>query len=265
MAVLLRSATVLQANLEHLNELRFGDQTMTSMSLDIGRHTVFGEDTSLAVPALLTVIGVAFLGTAVMLSLPSGETPTPAPGPTPPKLAANPRADDDQNTGTEASEPDPNKEPVEKDTEDVEIVVDDGAPIEEPSPVPKPAEDPDTCAPGFAVSFNEGWVKPQRPMAHEVHAMMQWLREHRRARLLIDGHSDSGGNPDFNLKLSYKRAHAIKRLFDRAGLPGDRVTPRAFGEYQPLTEIPTVDDRQRRVWVHVDGHPTCSQLNEKEQ
>ena len=64
----------------------------------------------------------------------------------------------------------------------------------------------------------------------------------------IEGHSDSSGGEDANLKLTEKRANAFKKyLVEQCGAPEERLTTVGFGETAPIvTEIDTSSKAKNR-------------------
>ena len=64
----------------------------------------------------------------------------------------------------------------------------------------------------------------------------------------IEGHSDSSGGEDANLKLTEKRANAFKKyLVEQCGAPEESLTTFGFGETAPIvTEIDTSSKAKNR-------------------
>ena len=50
------------------------------------------------------------------------------------------------------------------------------------------------------------------------------------SRLVVSGHTDSRGNPEYNRKLSMRRAEATRAALVDAGVPADRIEIQGFGE-----------------------------------
>ena len=76
------------------------------------------------------------------------------------------------------------------------------------------------------------------------------LQRHEQMRIAIEGHTDSQGADDYNLKLSERRAAAVVAfLVAEYGIEGDRLTSAGFGETVPATSNDTKEGRQqnRRV------------------
>jgi OOP family OmpA-OmpF porin len=67
----------------------------------------------------------------------------------------------------------------------------------------------------------------------------------------IRGYTDSTGTPEYNQKLSERRANAVKDYLEAHGVPSGVVTAQGFGEEKPLASNATKEGRaeNRRVTV----------------
>ncbi len=63
---------------------------------------------------------------------------------------------------------------------------------------------------------------------------MEWLRKWTSTRVLVEGHCDNRGTPEYNLALGEQRAAAVRDYLVSLGLPADRVTIVSKGEEQPF-------------------------------
>ena len=74
-------------------------------------------------------------------------------------------------------------------------------------------------------------------------------------KLEIDGYTDSTGTPEFNQKLSDKRAGNVRDFLVSQGLPINNVVARGFGPADPVASNSTAAGRQqnRRVELVVSG------------
>lgn len=62
-------------------------------------------------------------------------------------------------------------------------------------------------------------------------------------KLLIEGHTDSKGSSEYNLRLSNQRATALKKYLVHKGVSSDRVETKGFGESQPIESNKTAKGR----------------------
>ncbi|MCH2547970.1 MAG: OmpA family protein, partial [Alphaproteobacteria bacterium] len=58
--------------------------------------------------------------------------------------------------------------------------------------------------------------------------------------VILNGHADRSGTPEYNLQLSKKRAEAVKAALIERGIPAERIQYYAFGETD--NRIPTKDN-----------------------
>ena len=63
--------------------------------------------------------------------------------------------------------------------------------------------------------------------------------------VLVEGHTDSRGNDDYNLELSMKRVRQIERLMLEIGVPADRISVIGYGESMPSYDNNTDEGRQK--------------------
>lgn len=75
------------------------------------------------------------------------------------------------------------------------------------------------------------------------------LAKYPKAKVQIEGHTDSQGADAANQALSQKRADAVKRYLSTHGVAADRMTAIGFGEAQPIADNNTATGRaiNRRV------------------
>jgi outer membrane protein OmpA-like peptidoglycan-associated protein len=73
--------------------------------------------------------------------------------------------------------------------------------------------------------------------------------------LAVEGHTDSTGTQEINMKLSDQRANAVRDFLIQEGLSADTLTARGFGEDVPVADNSTAAGRQknRRVEIIVSG------------
>jgi outer membrane protein OmpA-like peptidoglycan-associated protein len=71
----------------------------------------------------------------------------------------------------------------------------------------------------------------------------------------VEGHTDSVGGDDYNMKLSENRANAVRSYLVEQGVSRDGVNARGFGKTMPVADNATAAGRQmnRRVELVVSG------------
>jgi len=77
------------------------------------------------------------------------------------------------------------------------------------------------------------------------------LNEYNKTVVLIDGHTDSKGSDDYNLKLSDRRAKSVSDYLDGAGVSSSRLGTRGFGESKPVSNNDTDQGRKQNRRVEV--------------
>jgi outer membrane protein OmpA-like peptidoglycan-associated protein len=65
---------------------------------------------------------------------------------------------------------------------------------------------------------------------------VRYLKDHDDVRVEIQGHTDSKGSDDYNMKLGTRRAESVKTFLGSQGIHADRVSTRSFGETQPVAD-----------------------------
>ncbi|MCC6557213.1 MAG: OmpA family protein [Polyangiaceae bacterium] len=65
----------------------------------------------------------------------------------------------------------------------------------------------------------------------------------------VQGHTDDGGDAEFNLKLSQERADAVMNWLIKAGVPKEKLTAKGYGFERPLGDnrVKTGRQKHRRV------------------
>lgn len=78
----------------------------------------------------------------------------------------------------------------------------------------------------------------------------RFLKEHPKAMISVEGHTDSVGPEEYNMKLSQERAASVRQyLIDNFSVDPNRITATGFGQSKPIATNDTPEGRQqnRRV------------------
>jgi outer membrane protein OmpA-like peptidoglycan-associated protein len=103
-----------------------------------------------------------------------------------------------------------------------------------------------------------------RPGAREKLAKVSGIiLAHPGLQIEVDGHTDSVGGDDYNMKLSENRANAVRSYLVAQGISADAVTSKGFGKTEPVADNGTATGRQmnRRVELVVSGDILGSSLS----
>ncbi|MET0292969.1 MAG: OmpA family protein [Steroidobacteraceae bacterium] len=84
-----------------------------------------------------------------------------------------------------------------------------------------------------------------------VERLADFMRDRPAYQLLVEGHTDSRGDEQYNLTLSEKRADAVRSALVSRGIAGERVRVKALGESYPVAENESAAGRQQNRRVEV--------------
>lgn len=100
--------------------------------------------------------------------------------------------------------------------------------------------------------FNSSVVKPGA--YPEIDRLARILREYPDTKIRIEGHTDNIGSEEYNLRLSQRRAEAVRDLLVAKGVSPSRITAIGYGESRPKASNDTSYGRQlnRRVEIFIE-------------
>ena len=88
------------------------------------------------------------------------------------------------------------------------------------------------------------------------------IQAHPGLNLAIEGHTDTTGSADFNMKLSQQRGDAVREFLISQGLSPDIITAKGMGQDNPVADNSTAAGRKmnRRVEIIVSGEVIGAKL-----
>ena len=140
------------------------------------------------------------------------------------------------------------------------------APIAKPEVKPEPPKKPAVMnlASTELFEFNKAVLTQDArvKLDSEVVAKLKDLKDVR--YIIVNGHADRLGSPQYNQRLSEKRAEAVRAYLVSKGVDAGKVETLGFGKTLPVKACPDQKDRKgliacladnRRVVVEVQGTP----------
>lgn len=100
---------------------------------------------------------------------------------------------------------------------------------------------------GILFDVNKSTIKPESMGA--LNEIAKLMKAHNDLKFEIDGHTDSDGNDDANMKLSQSRADAVKEQLVKLGIDENRLATKGFGESKPIDKNDNAEGKanNRRV------------------
>ena len=103
------------------------------------------------------------------------------------------------------------------------------------------------------ILFNSGKATFKEGVTEKLDGIVKIMQEFPKAEFIIEGHTDSTGSSSLNLKLSEKRAIAVRDYLVDNGIATTRLEAKGFGEGNPIDTNDTRAGRanNRRVEIKV--------------
>lgn len=112
------------------------------------------------------------------------------------------------------------------------------------------------------LNFDTGRADIKPAFAQEIQKVAEFMRRYPTTRVVIEGHTDNIGKPDFNQSLSERRAQAVAQSLVRDhGVAADRVQSVGYGLSRPIADNRTAEGRamNRRVTAEISETVTRTQ------
>lgn len=126
-------------------------------------------------------------------------------------------------------------------------------PAPPPAPVVKGPPPPATAARKLVFRVNFDFDKynirsDARPILDEAVTI---LKEEDAEVIIAEGHTDSIGTDQYNMRLSTRRANAVRDYLVKQGISASRITIKAYGETRPVATNDTADGRAQNRRVEI--------------
>ena len=86
---------------------------------------------------------------------------------------------------------------------------------------------------------------------NEIKRISDVLKKYSDREIRISGYTDSSGRPDYNRKLSRRRARSVLKTLRKLGIPGKNMSYKGFGEANPIAPNTTRAGRARNRRVEI--------------
>ncbi len=91
--------------------------------------------------------------------------------------------------------------------------------------------------------FDKAVIKPE--YKNKLQKVADFMTKYRDTSTVIEGYTCSMGPAGYNLKLSARRAQAVKDFLVRAGVSANRLAIKAYGETKPIADNATEAGREK--------------------
>ena len=105
------------------------------------------------------------------------------------------------------------------------------------------------------VQFEKGKAIVKPEYSDDIKKIADVMKKHSNLNILVEGHTCNLGRKEYNLKLSQRRAEAVKAfLVNKYGIDSDRIATKGFGFSRPIADNKTKAGREknRRIEASID-------------
>lgn len=118
---------------------------------------------------------------------------------------------------------------------------------------------------GILFQFNSADLQPEART--NIENLAKTLKKYKDTNILVEGHTDSVGTADYNMKLSDRRAQSVATFAESLGVDPSRFTVKGYGFTQPVATNSTPEGRQqnRRVEVAIMANDDLKKAAERNE
>lgn len=102
--------------------------------------------------------------------------------------------------------------------------------------------------------FNQAELKDES--ISDLEYLQDYLQNRANVNVILEGHTDDVGTPEYNMKLSKDRADAVKAWLVKNGISAKRIDTKGYGMTKPLVKDNTEEARamNRRVEIKIKAN-----------
>lgn len=101
------------------------------------------------------------------------------------------------------------------------------------------------------VLFETGKARLLSGATRAIEKLAHFLSQNPERKVLIEGHTDNVGSVTYNLDLSLRRAEAVEKALQNAGIEQERIVIKGYGEQYPVAANTTAVGRQQNRRVEI--------------
>jgi outer membrane protein OmpA-like peptidoglycan-associated protein len=101
------------------------------------------------------------------------------------------------------------------------------------------------------LKFKQGSADLELDSTQNLNELIEHLTQNSQLNIQINGHTDSVGSADSNLRLSQARADSVAGYLAQQGIPLHRIKALGYGEQMPLADNQLEQGRQRNRRVAI--------------
>lgn len=113
------------------------------------------------------------------------------------------------------------------------------------------------------VLFDTGESTLAASASVNIDKIADFMKAYPERRAVVEGHTDSMGDEDFNMDLSRDRAYAVRQALAARGISTSRITTEGLGESKPVASNDTSNGRKKNRRVEIIFPDSTMQVSKR--